>query len=200
MPKDPKRPYPNFVSWKKCSRCKRPGHNGPSCPYKKNTDGRIIETELSKRVSTDGRESREYSYIPDEKHFHNAYFQDLKLETIDLINIDIPAVYEIGVRKLQRKDSVLGYQNIVTYVGTTSDVHERMLDHFHGFRVFDGGIRSSTIKEYIDDARDKGNTVIFRYAQKATPKEAELAEAELLQKVDYPWNLLDNGKTRRFGV
>ncbi len=95
----------------------------------------------------------------------------------------VPGIYEIAVynEEIDRQ--------IVTYVGKTGNLQERLSTHCFGYiRARCGKDFKSNIFPYIETARNKGWVTLFRVFEMKDESCAKVREEYLLERYDYLWN------------
>ncbi len=166
-----------------CKNCDTRGHRTKDCHY----------PDPSTRNPDKSRILREMIKSMPPKCF-STEFVPLEEKSIRLIKTNTPGIYELGRRK--RLDGRLD----VCYLGMSSDLRERLLDHCLGERSVDGFRRKSHISGEMERIRKLGHHLFYRFTPKETTKEAEQSESEILAAYDYVWNIDQNGKERRFFI
>jgi len=165
----------------------------------------LIKGDAKKRTGAGGRQLRETSKIPSRYFVENdGKFTEFDLDAIKALESCVPGIYELAIAKATKRKNITTTSLdlterdlIVVYVGMSTNLKERMKDHYYGDRVVDGMRRTSNIAREIADARRQKYTIYFRVS-KYHDTLAKETESSLLDGYDYAWNLEENGKVKRF--
>jgi hypothetical protein len=199
---------------KYCHRCKRGGHAALHCIFPTDVNGHLIKGDMVERIRhvmksgkirREDSNSSENSVIKEQFPIENVDFAQLDTSNIESIKSCLPGIYEIALRLCTshgtKKEPKIKYDEKLTvvYVGMSSDLRERLLDHFKGDRITQEGYRRiSNIGNEIQDSRKKGYWVYYRYWECENEGIAKQLESDMLSRYDYAWNIEENDKSKKF--